>query len=64
MKEYDAIVVGAGLSGITCSGYLAKAGKKVLILEKLPEIGGCTIPNSMQGMTVSMIASFVGLSVC
>ena len=30
---YDAIVVGAGHNGLTCAAYLAKAGRKVLVLE-------------------------------
>jgi len=31
---FDACVVGAGPSGSTCAYYLARAGKKVLVLEK------------------------------
>jgi len=41
--NYDTIVIGAGHNGLTCACYLAKAGLKVLVLEKYPTIGGMTI---------------------
>jgi len=37
---YDVVVVGAGHNGLTCAGYLAKAGKKVLVLEEREVVGG------------------------
>lgn len=58
-EKFDCIVVGAGLSGLTCAGYLAKAGKKTLIVEQLAEVGGRTIPSKMMGVTVSMIYPIV-----
>jgi len=39
-NKYDAIVVGGGIAGLTASVYLAKAGRKVLLLEKNMECGG------------------------
>ena len=38
--EYDAIVVGAGHNGLTTAVYLAKAGWRVLVLERNDTIGG------------------------
>jgi len=38
--KYDAIVIGAGFGGLTCATKLAKAGRKVLLLEKKATIGG------------------------
>ena len=42
MKNYDAIVIGAGHNGLTNAAYLAKSGLKVLVLEKNDYIGGHT----------------------
>ncbi len=39
-KTYDVVVMGAGHNGLTTAAYLAKAGKKVLILERQPFPGG------------------------
>ena len=37
---HDAIVIGAGIGGLTCAAKLAKSGLRVLVLEKNPHIGG------------------------
>lgn len=40
-KQYDVVIVGAGNGGLSAGVYLAKAGKKVLVLEKHNLPGGC-----------------------
>lgn len=41
--DYDAVIIGAGISGLVCGCYLAKAGMKTLIVEKNAKPGGyCT----------------------
>ncbi|MCX5782721.1 MAG: NAD(P)/FAD-dependent oxidoreductase [Elusimicrobia bacterium] len=41
--DYDAIIIGAGIGGLVCGCYLAKAGLKTLIVEKNAQPGGyCT----------------------
>ena len=38
--SYDFVVIGAGHNGLACAAYLAKAGAKVLVLERNPRVGG------------------------
>ncbi len=38
--SYDVVVIGAGIGGLTCANYLAKAGARVLLLERHSIAGG------------------------
>jgi len=38
--EYDAIIIGSGLAGLTCANMLAKGGHSVLLLEQHHQLGG------------------------
>lgn len=40
-ESYDVVVVGAGGGGLSAAAALAKAGKKVILLEKSYKVGGC-----------------------
>lgn len=39
-KDYDVVIIGAGLGGLTCGAYLTKYGYKVLLLEQRHCVGG------------------------
>jgi phytoene dehydrogenase-like protein len=57
--SYDAIVVGGGHNGLTTAAYLAKAGRRVLVLERRPILGGaCVTEEVWPGKRVSR-ASYV-----
>ena len=54
MSRYDAIVIGAGHNGLTNGAYLAKAGLKVVVLEKNDYIGGASVSRELhEGWTYS-----------
>jgi len=40
-RAYDCIVVGAGIGGLTCAAFLARHGKRVLVVEQHAIPGGC-----------------------
>ena len=42
-RAYDAVIVGGGHNGLTCGAYLARAGKRVLVLEQKPYVGGASV---------------------
>jgi phytoene dehydrogenase-like protein len=59
---WDAIVVGGGHNGLTCAAYLAKAGRKVLLLERRPVLGGATVSEQPHpGFTFSSCSYVVSL---
>jgi phytoene dehydrogenase-like protein len=61
-KPWDAIIVGAGHNGLACATYLARAGKRVLVLESRDRVGGaCTIEESFPGVRMSPCAYLAGL---
>ena len=56
-SRYDAIVVGAGHNGLVTAAYLARAGRRVLVLERRPIVGGaCVTEETFPGFKVSTAA--------
>jgi phytoene dehydrogenase-like protein len=61
-QRWDVIIVGAGHNGLTCATYLARAGKRVLVLECRERVGGaCTIEEPFPGVHMSPCAYLAGL---
>lgn len=46
MSHYDTIIIGAGHNGLVAAAYLAKQGKKVLVLERRAIVGGSVVTES------------------
>ena len=46
-NSYDIVAMGAGHNGLVAAAYLAKAGKKVLVLERKPWPGGGVVTREM-----------------
>jgi phytoene dehydrogenase-like protein len=46
-RKYDAVIIGGGHNGLICAAYLAKAGRKVLVLEKRHLLGGAAVTEEL-----------------
>ena len=61
-ERYDAIVIGGGHNGLVNAAYLAKAGLKVLVLERRPILGGATLTEEIvPGFRFSVFSYVVSL---
>ena len=61
-KRYDAVVIGGGHNGLVNACYLAKAGLKVLVLERRHLLGGATLTEEIvPGFRFSVFSYVVSL---
>src|SRR5947209_4933452 len=61
-QRYDAVIIGGGHNGLVTAAYLAKAGRRVLVLEKRPMLGGCAVTEEIwPGFRVSTAAYLTSL---
>ena len=59
--DYDVILVGAGVNGLVTTAYLAKAGRKVLLLERRDIVGGSAVTEELlPGYRFSTLADGAG----
>ena len=57
--DYDAIIIGAGVGGLTAASLMAKEGLTGLVLERLERVGGCCPNYVVNGFKHGVGADFV-----
>src|SRR6202048_3440926 len=58
-SKYDAIIIGGGHNGLTTAAYLARAGKKVLVLERRHILGGAAVTEEIYPGFKFSVCSYV-----
>jgi phytoene dehydrogenase-like protein len=59
-NAYDAIVVGGGHNALVTSAYLARAGRRIVVLERRGHVGGAAETAELGGVRVPRLADTVG----
>jgi phytoene dehydrogenase-like protein len=57
--KYDAVVIGGGHNGLTAAAYLAKAGRRVLVLERRHVLGGAAVTEEVYPGFKYTVCSYV-----
>src|SRR5919107_1270747 len=61
-QKYDVLIIGGGHNGLVCAAYLARAGKKVLVLERRERVGGAAMTEEVfPGFRFSVFSYVVSL---
>ncbi len=58
-KSYDAIIIGGGHNGLVCAAYLARAGRRVLVLERRHVLGGAAVTEELYPGFKFSVCSYV-----
>ena len=62
MARFDAVIIGGGHNGLVTAGYLAKAGARVVVLERRSMVGGaCITEEPWPGFRINTFAYVCGL---
>ena len=56
---YDVLVLGAGPNGLAAAGYLARAGKRVAVIERGVETGGGLVTQELSGFRLNHHATYM-----
>jgi phytoene dehydrogenase-like protein len=61
-NQYDVVIIGGGHNGLVAAAYLARAGRRVLVLERRELVGGCSVTEELwPGYRVSTAAYLTSL---
>ena len=58
--DFDIIIIGAGVGGLTCGALLAQRGLKILVVEKNRKVGGCCTSFRRKGFTFDVSVQSIG----
>ena len=59
MEQFDTIVVGAGVAGLTAARLLSQAGRRVVVLEARDRVGGRVVTDRRFGLATDLGASWI-----